>query len=131
MIDNSNVEKLFHLQTTTAGAEPNHSIFHHALSSVTRRDNVGSSSTATSTTTTTTDNKPLLVDETINLPDYERIQVVGQGSFGVAILYKNKRNHNVVVLKQIHLSELTMSEKELAMNEVAVFSKLHHPNIIW
>lgn len=22
-------------------------------------------------------------------------------------------------------------EKELAMNEVEVFSKLHHPNIIW
>lgn len=54
-----------------------------------------------------------------------------KGSFGVAVLYRRKRDHNLVVLKQINLANLTASEKELAMNEVDVFSKLHHPNIIW
>lgn len=53
------------------------------------------------------------------------------GSFGVAILYVKKTNQSNVVLKQINLMNLTKMEKELAMNEVEVFSKLHHPNIIW
>ena len=53
------------------------------------------------------------------------------GSFGVAVLYKKTTDQSLVVLKQILLSDLTKSEKELAMNEVDVFSKLHHPNIIW
>ncbi|KAL5281254.1 hypothetical protein ACFFRR_004955 [Megaselia abdita] len=65
-----------------------------------------------------------------NLSDYEKIMVVGQGSFGVAILYNKKTDNTNVVLKQINLTDLSASEKELAMNEVEVFSKLHHPNII-
>lgn len=70
----------------------------------------------------------------VELPEYERsfkyIKTVGRGSFGVACLYKRMNDDIQVVLKQINLMELTKSEKELAMNEVDVFSKLHHPNII-
>lgn len=70
----------------------------------------------------------------VDLPEYERsfkyIRQVGRGSFGVACLYKRLNDDIQVVLKQINLMELTKSEKELAMNEVDVFSKLHHPNII-
>lgn len=93
----------------------------------------------------------LIVDEEdIELPEYEKLKVVGRGgffrcnfnsvieitfsdagSFGVAILYNKKSTQSHVVLKQINLINLTKMEKELAMNEVEVFSKLHHPNIIW
>lgn len=70
----------------------------------------------------------------VDLPEYERsfkyIKTVGRGSFGVACLYKRINDDIQVVLKQINLMELTRNEKELAMNEVDVFSKLHHPNII-
>lgn len=66
----------------------------------------------------------------IELTGYRRIRNVGQGSFGVAVLYERHSDGQVVVMKQINLSDLTKSERELAMNEVAVFSKLHHPNII-
>lgn len=65
-----------------------------------------------------------------NLPEYTRVRVVGKGSFGVAILYRRIDSDILVVLKQINLSELNESERELAMNEVDVFSKLHHPNVI-
>ncbi|XP_039948387.1 serine/threonine-protein kinase Nek8 isoform X3 [Bactrocera tryoni] len=66
----------------------------------------------------------------IRLSNYEKIKVVGQGSFGVAILYRRKFDNHHIVFKQINLAELTPSERDLAMNEVEVFSKLHHPNII-
>lgn len=66
----------------------------------------------------------------IELTGYRRIRTVGQGSFGVAVLYERQVDGQVVVMKQINLSDLTKSERDLAMNEVEVFSKLHHPNII-
>ncbi|XP_065093759.1 serine/threonine-protein kinase Nek8 [Ochlerotatus camptorhynchus] len=66
----------------------------------------------------------------IELTGYRRIRNVGQGSFGVAVLYERHSDGQVVVMKQINLSDLTKSERDLAMNEVEVFSKLHHPNII-
>lgn len=64
------------------------------------------------------------------LSNYEKIKVVGQGSFGIAVLYRRKTDNHEIVFKQINLSDLTPSERDLAMNEVEVFSKLHHPNII-
>lgn len=70
----------------------------------------------------------------VELPEYERsfkyIKTVGRGSFGVANLYRRLNDDIQVVLKQINLMDLTKSEREMAMNEVDVFSKLHHPNII-
>jgi NIMA (never in mitosis gene a)-related kinase 8 len=70
----------------------------------------------------------------VELPEYERsfkyIKTVGRGSFGVACLYQRMHDDIQVVLKQINLMELSKAEKEMAMNEVDVFSQLHHPNII-
>uniref|UniRef100_A0A182QRM4 non-specific serine/threonine protein kinase n=1 Tax=Anopheles farauti TaxID=69004 RepID=A0A182QRM4_9DIPT len=66
----------------------------------------------------------------LELAGYRRIRSVGQGSFGVAILYERQSDVQQVVMKQIALSNLAKPEREMAMNEVEVFSKLHHPNII-
>lgn len=62
--------------------------------------------------------------------EYERVNTVGVGSFGIAVLYKRLKDDTLVVLKQINLMDLNKTEKDLAMNEVEVFSKLIHPNII-
>lgn len=64
------------------------------------------------------------------LANYEKVRVVGQGSFGIAILYRRKVDGHHIVFKQINLSELSPPGRDLAMNEVEVFSKLHHPNIV-
>lgn len=78
--------------------------------------------------------KDLIIDkerkDDLELPEYDRVKMVGKGSFGVAVLYKRLHDNKLVVLKQINLSDLTPSERCLAMNEVEIFSKLHHPNII-
>lgn len=70
----------------------------------------------------------------VEFPENERtfqyIKTVGHGSFGIANLYKRNSDDVLVVLKQINLMDLTKQEKEMAMNEVEVFSKLQHPNII-
>uniref|UniRef100_A0A182Y841 non-specific serine/threonine protein kinase n=1 Tax=Anopheles stephensi TaxID=30069 RepID=A0A182Y841_ANOST len=66
----------------------------------------------------------------LDLTGYRKIRSVGQGSFGTAILYERQSDGQQVVMKQIALSNLAKPEREMAMNEVDVFSKLHHPNII-
>uniref|UniRef100_A0A182V9R1 non-specific serine/threonine protein kinase n=1 Tax=Anopheles merus TaxID=30066 RepID=A0A182V9R1_ANOME len=66
----------------------------------------------------------------LDLTGYRKVRSVGQGSFGVAILYERQSDGQQVVMKQIALGNLANPEREMAMNEVEVFSKLHHPNII-
>jgi serine/threonine protein kinase len=61
---------------------------------------------------------------------FQYVKTVGRGSFGVASLYKRLNDDIFVVLKQINLNELTNMEREMAMNEVDVFSRLKHPNVI-
>lgn len=61
---------------------------------------------------------------------YERIRVVGKGSFGNAILYRRKDDDSLVILKEINMHELSPNERQLSLNEVSLLSRLHHPNII-
>uniref|UniRef100_A0AAG5D6V5 non-specific serine/threonine protein kinase n=1 Tax=Anopheles atroparvus TaxID=41427 RepID=A0AAG5D6V5_ANOAO len=84
----------------------------------------------TTTTIPATDGSARNPQHTLELTGYRRIRTVGQGSFGVAILYERHSDGQQVVMKQIALNDLTKPEREMAMNEVAVFSQLHHPNII-
>ncbi|XP_030370353.1 serine/threonine-protein kinase Nek8 [Scaptodrosophila lebanonensis] len=77
----------------------------------------------------------LVNEKTLNiagteLTNYDKVKVVGQGSFGIAILYRRKSDGHHIVFKQILLNDLTPPGRDLAMNEVDVFSKLHHPNIV-
>ncbi|XP_052895626.1 serine/threonine-protein kinase Nek8 [Anopheles moucheti] len=69
-------------------------------------------------------------EHVLDLTGYRKLRSVGQGSFGVAMLYERQSDGQQVVMKQIALSNLAKPEREMAMNEVEVFSKLHHPNII-
>nr|CAD2209380.1 unnamed protein product [Meloidogyne enterolobii] len=71
--------------------------------------------------------KHLLKHSSIN---YERIKVVGKGSFGIAVLYKRKDDESFVILKEINLHELNNSERQMALNEVNLLSRLDHPHII-
>lgn len=52
------------------------------------------------------------------------------GAFGTAILYKRLSDSREVVLKEVNISELSSTERQMALNEVEVLSVLHHPNII-
>ncbi|KAL3068513.1 hypothetical protein niasHT_030804 [Heterodera trifolii] len=61
---------------------------------------------------------------------YERIRTVGKGSFGIAVLYRRKDDDSFVILKEINLHELTPTERNMSLNEVALLSRLDHPHII-
>ena len=43
---------------------------------------------------------------------------VCEGAYGTAVLYKKKDDDSLVILKEINLHELNVSERQLAQNEV-------------
>lgn len=52
------------------------------------------------------------------------------GAFGTAVLYNRLHDNQNVVIKEIFLSDMTESEKQLAFNEVNVLASLNHINIV-
>ena len=47
--------------------------------------------------------------------------LVFAGAYGTAILYRKKDDDSLVILKEINLHDLNASERQLALNEVAIF----------
>jgi len=45
-----------------------------------------------------------------------------EGAYGTAVLYKKKDDDSLVILKEINLHELNVSERQLAQNEVTHLS---------
>ena len=63
-----------------------------------------------------------------SLRDYEKVKVIGKGSFGEAVLVRH--NGALVVMKRIQLSQLSKKEQTEAENEIRILRRLHHPNIV-
>ncbi|XP_067407848.1 serine/threonine-protein kinase Nek1 isoform X2 [Emydura macquarii macquarii] len=61
---------------------------------------------------------------------YVKVQKIGEGSFGKAILVKAKENSRQYVIKEINISKMSNKEREESRREVAVLANMKHPNIV-
>ncbi|NXC41577.1 NEK1 kinase, partial [Penelope pileata] len=61
---------------------------------------------------------------------YIKVQKIGEGSFGKAILVKDKENGQQYVIKEINISKMSNREREESRREVAVLANMKHPNIV-
>ena len=61
---------------------------------------------------------------------YEQIKLLGQGSYGKAILGRRKSDGYKVCIKEVRLANLGQKEKDDAMKEIQVLSSLDHPYIV-
>ncbi|XP_014665091.1 PREDICTED: serine/threonine-protein kinase Nek1-like [Priapulus caudatus] len=61
---------------------------------------------------------------------YTRIKKIGEGSFGTAYLVRANDDGNLYVIKEINMCKMTPKEREEARKEVAVLSRMKHPNIV-
>ncbi|XP_019881226.2 serine/threonine-protein kinase Nek8 isoform X2 [Aethina tumida] len=61
---------------------------------------------------------------------YEKLKIVGKGSFGTATLCKRLQDDKLVVMKEILTIDMDNTQKLSAFNEVNIISTLSHPNII-
>uniref|UniRef100_A0A8C9CPY3 non-specific serine/threonine protein kinase n=1 Tax=Phocoena sinus TaxID=42100 RepID=A0A8C9CPY3_PHOSS len=61
---------------------------------------------------------------------YVRVQKIGEGSFGKAILVKSIEDGRQYVIKEINISSMSSKEREESRREVAVLANMKHPNIV-
>ncbi|CAK9083581.1 Serine/threonine-protein kinase Nek1 (Never in mitosis A-related kinase 1) (NimA-related protein kinase 1), partial [Durusdinium trenchii] len=61
---------------------------------------------------------------------YERLQILGEGSYGTAHLVRERHGSRKYVAKEIRISHLGEKERSLALAEADVLKRLAHANII-
>ncbi|KAM7143061.1 serine/threonine-protein kinase Nek1 isoform 8-T13 [Molossus nigricans] len=61
---------------------------------------------------------------------YVKLQKIGEGSFGKAILVKSAEDGRQYVIKEINISRMSNKEREESRREVAVLANMKHPNIV-
>lgn len=62
--------------------------------------------------------------------NYEVQKLVGEGSYGRAILCRRKKDKKLCIIKQISLTKLSRKEAKLTEQEALLLGKLQHPNIV-
>lgn len=72
-------------------------------------------------------NKICLEDDTLTLPDFDNIRLLGKGSFGYVNLVKSKKNKYLYAIKAIPLMKIIQSDMyELIQNEKNILKMLDH-----
>eukprot|EP01038_Epipyxis_sp_PR26KG_P005433 gene5433-7526_t len=61
---------------------------------------------------------------------YSVQKVVGQGSYGRAVLSKRKTDNKLCIIKEISLAKLSKKDAKQTEQEATLLSKLKHPNIV-
>lgn len=61
---------------------------------------------------------------------YNKIKLLGEGSFGKAFLVECQSNKQLAVVKQMEISKMSAKEKEEVYKEAKILEAMKHPNII-
>jgi NIMA (never in mitosis gene a)-related kinase len=61
---------------------------------------------------------------------YERIKLLGKGSFGKVYLMRQRKDRKLVCVKTINVRGIPKKERDACKMEVALLKKLDHPNIV-
>ena len=64
------------------------------------------------------------------LDKYEKIEKVGEGTYGVVYKCKNKKTNEYVALKKIRLENEDEGIPSTAIREISILKQLKHPNIV-
>lgn len=71
----------------------------------------------------------------INLPGnankrYEKMEKLGEGTYGIVYKVKDLRTNQIVALKKIRLENEDEGMPSTAMREIAILKELDHPNVV-
>ena len=62
--------------------------------------------------------------------DYERVRVLGRGSYGAAVLVRRRADGRRFVMKEVDVSHMGAREREASELEARVLQNLRHPNVV-
>lgn len=61
---------------------------------------------------------------------YRKVNVVGKGSFGYAVLVENKKNKKQYIMKIIDISKMDQKQIEEALMEVHLLKVMRYPYVV-
>jgi serine/threonine protein kinase len=61
---------------------------------------------------------------------YEKIERVGEGTYGVVYKARDTRSNRIVALKKIRLEQEEEGVPSTAIREIALLKELNHPNVV-
>ena len=64
------------------------------------------------------------------LAGFERLNKLGQGSFGVVYKVRRKKDRQIYVLKQIDFSRMGRAQRNESLRETLLMNKLRHQYIV-
>ena len=70
------------------------------------------------------------LEKKLSMSDFSFQKVIGEGSYGRALLCRSRCDNQLVVIKEIALKNLSEQEQRDAWKETKVLSLMNHPNII-
>jgi serine/threonine protein kinase len=62
---------------------------------------------------------------------YEKLEKIGEGTYGVVYKARDITNKATVALKKIRLEHEEEGMPSTAMREISLLKELDHPNIVW
>lgn len=72
----------------------------------------------------------LMVSRTSRLDQYEKLEKLGEGTYGVVTKARNIATNELVALKKIRLEQEDEGIPSTAIREIALLKELQHPNIV-
>jgi len=64
------------------------------------------------------------------MDNYEKLNDLGKGSFGVVSKVRRKADSKVLVWKELNYGKMSEKEKQQLVSEVNILRELSHPNIV-
>lgn len=61
---------------------------------------------------------------------YQKLEKIGEGTYGVVYKAKDKKNGKIVALKRIRLEAEDEGIPSTAIREISLLKELRHPNIV-
>lgn len=74
-----------------------------------------------------------MIDSITNHPDiekYQRINKIGEGTYGVVYKARDKITNEIVALKKIRLDHEDEGIPSTAVREISLLKELQHPNVV-
>lgn len=62
--------------------------------------------------------------------DYERIEKIGEGTYGVVYKARHRKTGKLAALKKIRLESEEEGVPSTAIREISLLKELQHPNIV-
>ena len=66
----------------------------------------------------------------MSLSNYEKLEKLGEGTYGVVFRARNKTTGEIVAMKEIHMEQEEEGIPATSIREISVLADLNHPNIV-